>query len=99
MTPEIALYCRPRCAACGALTRWLDERGVAWDMRDVTADSGAAEQVTRLGFRSLPVVEASDGRSAWGGDLDAVAALLDRRLDRPAITPAPHLQPGGAHHG
>ena len=99
MTPEVVLYCRPRCAACAALARWLDECGVSWVLRDVTADSGAAEQVTRLGFRSLPVVGTADGRSAWGGDLDAVAELLDRRRDRPDVAPAPHLQPGGVHHG
>ena len=97
--PEVALYCRPRCAACAALSRWLDERGVRWVMRDVTADAGAAERVTRLGYRSLPVVETPDGRSAWGGDLDAVAELLDRRPDRRDVTPVPHPQPGGLQHG
>ncbi len=98
-TSEIALYCRPRCAACGALSRWLDERGVPWVMRDVTADSSAAERVTRLGFRSLPVVEVPDGRSAWGGDLEAVADLLDRSPDRLPVVRAPHCRPGGMHHG
>ena len=95
--PEVALYCRPRRAACGTLARWLDERGMAWAMRDVTADAGAAARVTRLGYWSLPVVETADGRAAWGGDLGAVAQLLDRRPHRLEVTP--DLQPGGVNHG
>ena len=88
MTPEVVLYCRPRCAACGTLARWLDEHGVPWVMQDVTADASAADRVTQLGFRSLPVVEAPDGRSAWGGDRDAVAALFADPLVIRDVPPA-----------
>lgn len=77
MTPApVVVYCRPGCPGCGVLIRWLDEHRVAWGTRDVLADATAADRVTRLGYRSLPVVETADGRSAWGGDLDAVAALF-----------------------
>ncbi len=96
-TSEIALYCRPRCAACATLACWLDEHRVRWVMADVTADASAAERVTRLGYWSRPVVETPDGRSAWGGDLGAVAQLLDRRPHRLEVTP--DLQPGGVNHG
>ena len=75
-TSPATVYCRPGCPACGALTGWLGDHGVAWAARDVLADATAADRVVRLGFRSLPVVETADGRSAWGGDLDAVAALF-----------------------
>ncbi|MDA8201252.1 MAG: glutaredoxin family protein [Chloroflexi bacterium] len=91
-TSPAVVYCRPRCPGCGALIGWLDEHHVAWVTRDVLADATAADRVTRLGYRSLPVVEMADGRSAWGGDLDAVAALF-------AVRPGSQQSPTAAHAG
>lgn len=89
MTPApVVVYCRPGCPGCGALTRWLDDHRVAWITRDVLADTTAAERVTRLGYRALPVIETADGRSAWGGDLEAVAALVAGGPGVPEALPA-----------
>jgi glutaredoxin-like protein NrdH len=98
MTPPTAVvYYRPGCPGCGALIRWLDDHGVAWLTRDVLADSSAAQRVTRLGYRSLPVVETADSRSAWGGDLDAVAALFSRRPAAPEAPSAADPEPAASH--
>ena len=65
----------------------------------MTADAGVAARVIGLGFRSLPVVETAYGRATWGGDLDAVAQLLDDHPVHQDFALAPDLQPGGVHHG
>ncbi len=89
----VVVYCRPACPGCGTLTHWFDDHRVAWSTRDVLADTAAADRVTRLGYLSLPVVETHDGRSAWGGDLRAVAALFPGRPARSAAS-ASDAEPG-----
>jgi glutaredoxin len=95
--PTAVVYCRPGGPGCGALIRWLDDHGVAWLTRDVLAEATAADRVTRLGYRSLPVVETADNRSAWGGDLDAVAALFSGRPSVPEAPSAAHPEPAASH--
>ncbi len=84
------LYCRGGCSACAAISHALVERGVDVHVQDVITDPDAYEAVIALGYRSLPVLVASDGTSAAG----AGASELARRLVVTShASVAPHRDP------
>ncbi|WP_321342932.1 glutaredoxin-like protein NrdH [Breoghania sp.] len=61
----ITVYSKPACVQCTATTRALDQRGVAYDLIDLTRDDDAMEKVQSLGYRQAPVVVA--GEDHWSG--------------------------------
>jgi glutaredoxin 3 len=59
---RVRLFIKPYCGWCHKAMRWLDERDVAYDTVDVTADESAmAEMVHLSGGELAPVIEV-DGR-------------------------------------
>ncbi len=37
--------CYPKCSTCQKARRWLDERGLAYDVRDIKADNPTADEL------------------------------------------------------
>lgn len=53
---RLLALCYPRCSTCKKATRWLDERGIAYDYRDIVADNPTAAELAAWHERSdLPV--------------------------------------------
>lgn len=65
----VTVYTVPNCTGCTATKRWLDKRGVAFEVVDLAADSVSRERLAGLGFTSAPVVEVDDpaGQERWSG--------------------------------
>lgn len=61
----VLLYTSPGCPDCAAVRRYLDEHGVAFEERDVTAPGVADEARTRYGVRIAPIT-VIDGEASWG---------------------------------
>ena len=38
--------CYPKCSTCQKAKAWLDERGIAYDLRDIKTDNPTAEELT-----------------------------------------------------
>lgn len=70
---EVTVYGKPGCPQCTVTTRKLDKLAVPYTYRDVTEDADAAERVSSLGYRALPVVTVGDIH--WSG-------FSDTRIDR-----------------
>ena len=64
----------PFCAPCEALKRQLTARGVAFTVRDLMMDEGAADRLEEAGVRSSPALE-------FNGAIHAGEALAPDRLD------------------
>lgn len=62
---NVTVYSMPSCVQCTATYRALDNRGVDYDVVDVTADDEAYAKVKALGYQSAPVVVAGDQH--WSG--------------------------------
>lgn len=65
----VTVYTIPNCTGCTATKRWLDGRGVPFEVVDLTEDAESRERLTGLGFTSAPVVEVDDpaGQERWSG--------------------------------
>ena len=74
------LYCQPACAVCQSLADQLHDSGIDVVVSDVTDDPGAFDAVVGLGYRSLPVLIASDGTSAAGEAATELGAQLSRSV-------------------
>lgn len=64
MTPEavpsVTLYSQPHCPSCRQVERFLEERGVTYQARDVLADPTALDEIVAQGFMTTPVVHIED---------------------------------------
>ncbi len=86
MKPKrIRLFIKPYCGWCQKATRWLDERGIAYDKVDVTADEAAFDEMLKLSGRDLAPVLDVDGQvlADFGPDqLAAFWAQLEKKNAR-----------------
>lgn len=82
---SITVYSQPACVQCNATYRWLDRRGLAYEVIDVTTDAAALAAVRALGYLRAPIVivRDADGTVAahWSGfDPDRIDDLANRAL-------------------
>ena len=59
---RIRLFIKPYCGWCHKAMRWLDERGVAYERVDVTADESDFDEMIRLSGQELAPVIDVDGK-------------------------------------
>lgn len=70
----VTLYSKPDCVQCTMTSRVLDQRGIDYNVIDMTKDPAALEHVMSLGYRQAPVVVVGDQH--WSGfRADLIAAL------------------------
>ncbi len=63
--PSVVLYTSPGCPDCAAVRHYLDQHGVAFEERDVTAPGVADEAKVRYGVRIAPITVIGD-EALWG---------------------------------
>ena len=51
----VVLYTQPHCTACRSVERYLTERGVRFEARDVFADPVALSEIEDRGYLTTPV--------------------------------------------
>lgn len=71
--PEIVVYTQPHCASCKEVERFLEQRGVAFTVLDVSEDPQALEEIASRGYMSTPVTRIGD---------DWVAGFNRKQLER-----------------
>lgn len=62
---SITVYTKPSCVQCNATYRALDAQGIQYEIRDLSEDAAALEQVKALGYMQAPVVITDEGH--WSG--------------------------------
>ena len=65
MSDPVLLYTSPGCPDCAAVRRYLEEHHVAYEERDVTTPSVAAEAKLHYGVRVAPITVIA-GEALWG---------------------------------
>jgi len=64
---QVTIYTRPHCFNCQLLKRYLDEKGVRYQERDVSTDEAALRDVERIHAGGVPVT-VIDGLAVLGFD-------------------------------
>lgn len=67
---KIRLFVKPFCGWCHEAKDWLDERGVAYEELDVTADRAAYQEMKELSGQTLAPVIDVDGEILADFDTD-----------------------------
>lgn len=62
----ITVYSKPACMQCNFTKKYLDQKGIAYEVKDIMESEEALEEVRKLGFQSLPVILA-EGMAAFNG--------------------------------
>ena len=74
----ITVYSKPACVQCNATYRALDDKGIDYEITDVSQDPAALEMVKELGYLQAPVVITDEDH--WSGfrpdKIDELAARL-----------------------
>lgn len=74
----ITVYTKPSCVQCTATYRALDNKGIQYEVLDVSADEAALEHVKSLGYMQAPVVVTDDDH--WSGFRPDKIATLSAEL-------------------
>ncbi|ROQ38626.1 ribonucleoside-diphosphate reductase class Ib glutaredoxin subunit [Frondihabitans sp. PhB188] len=61
----ITVYTKPSCVQCTATYRALDNKGIEYEVFDVSVDDKALETVKALGYLQAPVVVTDEDH--WSG--------------------------------
>ena len=61
----ITVYTKPSCVQCTATYRALDNKGIEYEVFDVSVDEKALETVKALGYLQAPVVVTDE--DSWSG--------------------------------
>ncbi len=59
---KVRLFIKPSCGWCHKAIRWLDARGVEYEVLDVIADGAAYDEMVRLSDQDLAPVIDVDGK-------------------------------------
>jgi mycoredoxin len=80
MAKRIIVYTTPWCRECKIATRFLEERGIAYEEVDIETHPDAAEYVMRMndGMRKVPTLDV-EGTIVSGDDFDAARFEKDLR--------------------
>lgn len=63
---SVTFFTKPGCGKCVATKRALDNKGIVYELKDITKDNDAYEYVTKkLGLLEMPVVETDS--EFWSG--------------------------------
>ncbi len=62
---NVTVYSKPNCPQCTQTKKKLEQKGVAFEVIDISQDKNAAQTVTDLGYRQVPVVVS--GEKHWSG--------------------------------
>lgn len=72
---SITVYSKPSCVQCVATYRALEQRGIPFEVVDMSVDADALAMVQGLGYRQAPVIMA--GSDHWSGFRpDKINALM-----------------------
>lgn len=70
----VTVYSKPACVQCTATYRALDSKGIEYEIKDLSVDLQALEQVKALGHLQAPVVVTDEDN--WSGFRpDKIASL------------------------
>lgn len=77
---NVTVYSQPSCVQCSATYRALDNKGINYQVIDVSEHPEAAEYVKGLGYMQAPVVVTDDEH--WSGFRpDKIEAFSQRLTD------------------
>lgn len=76
---SVTVYSKPSCVQCVATYRALEQRGIAFDVVDMSEDLDALAMVQGLGYRQAPVIMA--GADHWSGFRPDKINSLARELE------------------
>ncbi|MBF4583183.1 NrdH-redoxin [Curtobacterium sp. MMLR14_010] len=74
----VIVYTKPSCVQCTATYRALDNKGIQYEVHDVSTDDAALEHVKSLGYMQAPVVVTDDDH--WSGFRPDKIATLSAEL-------------------
>jgi glutaredoxin len=70
---SVRLFVKPWCGWCDQAEEWLDERGIAYETLDVTAEAAARKEMRELSGQTLAPVIDVDGKILADFDTDQLA--------------------------
>jgi len=74
----VTVYTKPSCVQCTATYRALDNKGIEYEVHDVSTDEAALEHVKSLGYMQAPVGVTDDDH--WSGFRPDKIATLSAEL-------------------
>ena len=75
---NVRLFIKPWCGWCDQAVDWLEERGISFELLDVTAEASARQEMLELSGQTLAPVIDVDGEILADFDTDQLAEFWKR---------------------
>ncbi|AGY81814.1 MULTISPECIES: glutaredoxin-like protein NrdH [Carnobacterium] len=62
----IIVYSKPNCMQCNFTKKYLEDKGISYEVKDIFESEEALNEVKELGFSSVPVISI-EGHEAFNG--------------------------------
>lgn len=63
--PMITVYSKPNCSGCEGTKKYLNSKGIEFQVKDISRDPSALDEVLEMGYTSVPVVKTENDH--WAG--------------------------------
>ena len=73
---KVTIFTSPTCMYCKAAKKYMDEKGISYEERDITKDSSARDDLISKGYRGVPIIRVGE-EDIVGFDQEKLDQLLN----------------------
>ena len=73
----VTIYTLPNCPACDHTKKWMERRGISYEVKRLSESVTAMELATVRGWTTAPIVIA--GAESWNGFRPDLIDLIDKK--------------------
>ncbi len=73
---KVTIFTSPTCMYCKAAKKYMDEKGISYEERDITKDSAARDDLISKGYRGVPIIRVGE-EDIVGFDQEKLDQLLN----------------------
>ncbi len=72
---QVTIFTSPTCTYCKAAKKYMTDKGIAFEERDITKDPDARKELLSKGYTGVPIIRV-DGEDIVGFDQQKLNDLL-----------------------
>lgn len=73
---KVTIFTSPTCMYCKAAKKYMDEKGISYEERDITKDPAARDDLISKGYRGVPIIRVGE-EDIVGFDQEKLDQLLN----------------------
>lgn len=73
---KVTIFTSPTCMYCKAAKKYMEEKGVSYEEKDISKDMEARDELIAKGYRGVPIIRI-DGEDMVGFDKESLDQIFN----------------------